>query len=289
MEHQGEYPAWGLTLSEVDGHDFFTESYKNIYYADGSKLPYLIHLQLPAIGLMADLGVTVKLTEQINLMVGAFFNYTCNNVRTDETTEMGWRADGYSGELAYRNHDFMNSYSGMIASEYVKAVRPWEVGLKIGIDWRHKPKEKAPQVEYERIQICDTTITLQQRVDTVHKPKPEVVKQIVRLMETSVIWYDLDSTEPKLKPADILDKIAAILIENRREVLVLSVIHEGGQLRFPLAGLTTSYIISRLGLWNRIILQVRKDTTVYLHYLSIWEGVVLYLGMAAKSRCHTRD
>jgi outer membrane protein OmpA-like peptidoglycan-associated protein len=222
VEHQGEYPAWGLTLSEVDGHDFFTESYKNIYYADGSKLPYLIHLQLPAIGLMADLGMTIKLNEQLNLMVGAFFNYTCNNVRTDETIEMGWRADGYSGELAYRNHDFMNSYSGMIASEYVKAVRPWEVGLKIGIDWRHKPKEKAPQPEYERIQICDTTITLQQRVDTVHKPKPEVVKQIVRLMETSVIWYDLDSTEPKLKPADILDKIAAILIENPKQHILIN-------------------------------------------------------------------
>ena len=36
-------------------------------------------------------------------------------------------------------------------------------------------------------------------------------------METSVIWYDLDSYEPKLKPADILDKIAAILIENPKQ------------------------------------------------------------------------
>lgn len=221
VEHQGEYPAWGLTLSEVDGHDFFTE-HANAWNGDDSYVNYPFKLRLPAIGIMADLGLTIKLNEQLNLMVGAFFNYTCNNVRTDETIELGWKMSDYSGELAYRNHDFMNSYEGLVSSEYVKAVRPWEVGLKLGIDWRSKPKEKAPRPEYERIQICDTTITLQQRVDTVHKPKPEVVKQIVRLMETSVIWYDLDSTEPKLKPADILDKIAAILIENPKQRILIN-------------------------------------------------------------------
>ena len=223
VEHQGEYPAWGLTLSEVDGHDFFTE-HANAWNGDDSYVNYPFKLRLPAIGIMADLGLTIKLNEQLNLMVGAFFNYTCNNVRTDETIEMGWRLGEYSGEMAYRNHDFMNYYEGMVSSEYVKTVRPWEVGLKIGIDWRHKPKEKAQPVktEYTRIQVCDTTFTLQQRVDTVHKPKPEVVKQIARLMETSVIWYDLDSTTPKLKPADILDKIAAILIENPKQHILIN-------------------------------------------------------------------
>ena len=223
VEHRGEYPAWGLTLSEVDGHDFFTE-HANAWNGDDSYVNYPFKLRLPAIGIMADLGLTIKLNEQLNLMVGAFFNYTCNNVHTDETTEMGWRLGEYSGEMAYRNHDFMNYYEGMVSSEYVKTVRPWEVGLKIGIDWRHKPKEKAQPVktEYTRIRVCDTTFTLQQRVDTVHKPKPEVVKQIARLMETSVIWYDLDSTTPKLKPADILDKIAAILIENPKQHILIN-------------------------------------------------------------------
>ena len=217
VEHRGEYPQWGLTLSGVNKHDFYTESAADGWKGDDSDLYHRLNLRLPAVGLMADLGVTIKMTEQINLLVGAFFNYTCNNVRTDETIEMGWRQGLGSGEEAYRNHDFMNYYSGMIASEYVKAVRPWELGLKIGIDWRHKPKAKPLQKEYTRIQVCDTTFTLQQRVDTVYKPEPEVVKQIVRLMETSVIWYDLDSSEPKLQPADILDKIAAILIENPQQ------------------------------------------------------------------------
>ena len=218
VEHQGDYPAWGLTLSEINGHDFFTE-HANLWKGDDSDLHRSLNLRLPAIGVMADFGLTVKLTEQLNLMTGLFFNYTCNNTRPDETIEMGWRTGIYSGEEAYRNHEFMNPYSGMIASEYVKNVRPWEVGLKIGIDWRYKKKPKAQtaEVQYVRVQLCDTTVTLKQRVDTLHKPKPEVVKQIVRLMETSVIWYDLDSYEPKLKPADILDKIAAILIENPKQ------------------------------------------------------------------------
>ena len=33
-------------------------------------------------------------------------------------------------------------------------------------------------------------------------------------METSVIWFDLDSTDPKLEPADIIQKIAEVLKEN---------------------------------------------------------------------------
>lgn len=215
LEHAGEYGDWGLTLSEVNGHDFYSEQIGT----DFSKDKQALKLKLPAIGLMADLGMSVRLTDQLNLLVGAFFNYTCNNVRENSTTEMGWQQSGYSGEQAYRNHDFMNSYAGEIASEYVTSVRPWEVGLKIGIDWRHKEKTKPQTVQknYVRVQVCDTTYTLKQRIDTVYKPKPQAVQQIVRLMETSVIWYDLDSTEPKLQPADILDKIAAILIENPQQ------------------------------------------------------------------------
>ena len=200
LEHKGEYGDWGLTLADMPDHGFCTEHIGVDYTTDKQALD----LQLPVIGVMADFGVTVKLTDQLNLMTGLFFNYTCNNVRPDGTIEVDWMNKSYAGE---------------IGSQYVRSVRPWEIGIKVGIDWRHKEKPKvAPvQTEYVRVQVCDTTITLQQRVDTVYKPKPAAVREIVRLMETSVIWYDLDSTEPKLQPADILDKIAAILIENPKQ------------------------------------------------------------------------
>ena len=41
-------------------------------------------------------------------------------------------------------------------------------------------------------------------------------------MQRSVIWFDLDSWEPKLKPADIIDKIAAILIENPEQHILVN-------------------------------------------------------------------
>jgi len=212
VSHSGEYSKWGLTLTQIDHHDFYTEP-ASAFKGDDSEIAYKQDLQLPAIGVMADFGFSFKLTDQINLLVGAFANFTSNNVRSNTTTEMGWRQTDYSGEMAYRNHTFMNRYAGEINSEYVESVHPWEVGLKIGIDWRHKEKKKVKK-QYTHEKICDTIVSLSQRVDTVYKPKPVAVQQIVRLMETSVIWYDLDSTTPKLQPADILDKIAAILIAN---------------------------------------------------------------------------
>ena len=204
LEHQGEYAKWGLTLENMPNHGFITEQIG----ADYSTAKQPLALKLPAVGLMADFGLTIKMTEQINLTAGLFFNYTCNNIRPAETTDIDWLAKNYQGE---------------IASQYVQAVRPWEIGVKIGIDWRHKekPKAKPAQIEYTRVQLCDTTVTLKQRIDTVYKPKPAVAHAIVRLMEKSVIWYDLDSTEPKLKPADILDKIAAILVENPAQRILI--------------------------------------------------------------------
>ena len=218
LEHQGQYPGWGLTLQEMKGHDFYTEQIGTDFATDKQPL----NLKLPAIGVLADIGLAIKLDDQLNLLVGAFFNYTCNSVKPAEQTEMGWQQTAYTGAETYRNHDFMNQYAGEVASEYVKAVRPWEVGLKIGIDWRHKEKQKTPPKEYIRLQVCDTTLTLQQRIDTVYKPKPQAVREIVRLMEASVIWYDLDSSIPKLQPADILDKIAAVLIENPKQKIQIN-------------------------------------------------------------------
>ena len=41
-----------------------------------------------------------------------------------------------------------------------------------------------------------------------------VVQQIKKVMAKSVIWFDLNSSKPNLKPADILIRVAEILKEN---------------------------------------------------------------------------
>jgi outer membrane protein OmpA-like peptidoglycan-associated protein len=54
------------------------------------------------------------------------------------------------------------------------------------------------------------------------KPQPVASQQIIKLMERSIIWFDLDSWKPKLEPADIIDRIAEILIENPEQHILVN-------------------------------------------------------------------
>lgn len=54
------------------------------------------------------------------------------------------------------------------------------------------------------------------------KPKKEVVRQMVQVLHKSVIWFEVNSTVPKLEPADVLDKLAAILVAYPTEKVVIS-------------------------------------------------------------------
>ena len=75
----------------------------------------------------------------------------------------------------------------------------------------------------------------------------------------------------------------AILIEDGREVLILSVIDKRRQLGLTSSGLTPCHIVSRLRPWGNIVLEVGKDTAVNLYHSAIRHGIFLYLGHSAKS------
>lgn len=216
VEHQGQYDRWNLLLSGVEKHDFYSES-----ATDFGTQSYPLTLRLPAAGIMAEVGIARPLTHQLDLLAGLFFNYTCNNIRPDGIDPIGWQRTDQTGDDAYRNHPFMPEYKGEVMSEYVSAVRPWAVGVKVGISWRHRPKAKPAPTQFERVQRCDTAFTLQPRIERYEKVRPAAVQQIVRLMQKSVIWFDLDSAEPKLEPADILDRIAAILRDNPNQKILV--------------------------------------------------------------------
>lgn len=219
LQHTGYYPKWELTLDEHVGnlgnkHDFYTEQSADFAIEKSYKT------QPVAVALMADLGVAVPVSEQIDVLVGAYFDYTLNTIKSGEQQDMGWRQPNYPSDQTYREHSFMNSYDGMIASS--AALRPWQIGVKVGVQWHHQQKAKMAPKEYERIQTCDTTYTLAVRTDTTYKPQPEVARKIVHLMNRSVIWFDLDKWEPKLEPADILDRIADILKENTDQRILVN-------------------------------------------------------------------
>jgi len=220
LQHTGYYPMWNLTLDEHvgnlgDKHDFYTEQ------ASDFNLKNTIETKTVAVAAMADLGVAIPVTEQIDLMIGAYCDYTINNIQKMTQQSLGWHQLNFQPTTeSYREHAFMNDYQGMAAAS--KALHPWLAGLKVGVQWHHKPKAKPAPKQYERIQTCDTTYTLAQRTDTTFKPQPEVAKRIVRLMNRSVIWFDLDKWEPKLEPADILDRIAELLIAHPEQKILVN-------------------------------------------------------------------
>lgn len=212
IQHQGAYPQWGMTMEGTDKHDFYTEK-----AASFGKDRHSLSLRMPAASVMAEVGIARPLTPELDLMVAVFADYSCNSIRKSNKAtdgDMGWQRHDQSGELAYRNHTFMSEYKGMVMSEYVSAVHPWAVGIKIGVSWHRQPKPKPVPPQFENVMRCDTSFRLDERVEKEAKPRPVAVQQIVRLMEKSVIWFDLDSTDPKLEPADVLVKIADILKQN---------------------------------------------------------------------------
>lgn len=215
IEHVGWYAPWKLELSQIDGHDFYTEQATDF---EMSKQP--MNLRMPAVGLMADLGVALPLTSNIDLLLGIYATYTANDVCVDKQ-DIGWKQTNATG---YQAHDFMNEYQGIIGTQYASTIHPWQAGLRVGINFNTRTHKKTkifvPEEKFERINVCDTTTTLQERVTTTYKVIE--VQQMKRALEKSVIWFDLNSTEPKLEPADILIQVAEVLKENPEQRILVT-------------------------------------------------------------------
>lgn len=215
IDHVGWYKPWKLELSGIDGHDFYSENASD-FETEKQKL----NLRLPAVGIMADLGFALPLREDIDLLIGLYANYVANDVCA-KRQDIGWKNTNATG---YKTHDFMNAYAGIIGTQYAAAVHPWQAGVRIGINFntRTKPAKKKEIINttYTRVNVCDTTFTLKERVET--SVKAVVVQQIKRVLAKSVIWFDLNSSEPNLKPADILVKVAEILKENPAQKILVT-------------------------------------------------------------------
>lgn len=215
IDHTGWYDAWNLELSHIDDHDFYTEQASD--FGTGSQP---IELKLPAVGLTADVGIAIPVAQSLDLLIGAYAVYTVNNICTGQKA-IGWKQADASPD--YRKHEFMNEYSGLIGTQYTSSVHPWQAGLRIGLNFNSRPKPKqapAPEVLYKRINVCDTTSVLEERVVTT--VKAVTVQKIQRVLEKSVIWFEKNSTEPQLKPADILVKVAEILKENPTQKILIT-------------------------------------------------------------------
>ncbi len=216
LEHQGYYPQWEMTIVDQPDRDFYTEEIG----IDFSKERHDLNLKKVALTASAEVGVMYPLSERLDLMAGLYFQMNCLDLNAETQQAIGWKQT--KATPPYRQHNFMNEYTGELASDFVSGVRPWGVGVKVGFSWHHVEKKTETRSLFEHVLVCDTTFKLTARTETEIKPKKEAAKEIVRLMKKSVIWFDLNSIVPKLEPADIIDRIAAVLLENPDQKIIVS-------------------------------------------------------------------
>ena len=213
ISHSGFYSKRNLELGETIGKD--RDYYTEIIGENKSWMTNKKNLSLANVSVdgMLDFGFMIPLQEHLDLMVGLYANYTFNDLRKEDPKEIGWRNDAETG---YRQHSFMENYDGVMATDYVNAVRPWDVGVKVGISWNTPAKKPK---KYETLVMRDTAYTLARREEV--ENVPVAAKKINDIMKKSVIWFPFDSDKPKLQPADVIDKIAAVLLEHPEQLVLV--------------------------------------------------------------------
>lgn len=248
MRHIGEY---NYTTKDVLGvyEDLYefgfednqgqTAAVKGIPTKDNRQFRYNI-------AAFFEIGALFQVSQRVDLFLGIYANYGFNNIDPyqDDTRQ----------DIGFKNalHPFMNEYQGVLATKQVQGkginggINALSAGVKFGINvfaGRTTPKTPKAKKEkkkkndepkiiyvYDTIRIQDTIVvndtivmrdTLQ--VPTVVAPTPttphDTIARATATLEEelrkSVIYFDFDKYDPKLQPADILDKVAAVLVQHR--------------------------------------------------------------------------
>ena len=160
LNHEGYYVQRGLTLRNT--HEFRTiNDYTTRQEAHGN-----IAVSPVSATLLLDLGVLVKLTKQLDLMVGAYFHYTANDIQRANTHNIGWKDSDFA---------FMDDYDGLLAtSEVSSAVHPYQLGLKVGIHW-HYLAPVIPAIPDEPMPVSEPEPVVEPEPEPVVEPEPEPV------------------------------------------------------------------------------------------------------------------
>lgn len=205
LEHQGEYPQWGLTLDGIHGHDFYTEQIGT----DFTKERHKLELKKITCGVKADVGALIPLTEQMDLFAGIYTKVDALDIQGSTHGELGWQQPEATPE--YKKHTFMAEYAGMLNTDQTAAVRPWEVGIKVGIHFRTQETKSTKKT------ICnvliDSTYSASIHYDTLYTYVPDTVVSLRRTLQKAVIWFAVNDYEhPRVHPEDLLERVAEILI-----------------------------------------------------------------------------
>ena len=106
-------------------------------------------------------------------------------------------------------------FQGIANSTHTNAIRPWAVGIKVGIHFRPAKKAPKPVIGTDCLVLIDTTYLTKQHADTIVLASVDTIVSLKKTLETSVIWFNVnDYKHPRLEPADILEQVADILKSN---------------------------------------------------------------------------
>ena len=153
----------------------------------------------------------IPLNKQLDLFAGVYGSVVCNNIQSEQHA-LGWQHADLAG---YQQHAFMPEYQGLANSTHADAVRPWAVGIKVGLHFRPAKKAPKPVIGSDCVVLTDTTYRTAQHTDTLVLASVDTIVSLKKTLETSVIWFNVnDYKHPRLEPADILEQVADILKSN---------------------------------------------------------------------------
>lgn len=173
VEHYGYYGQYDLTLRDVPGI-FGSVDYTNRGggYNMGKQL-----LPVCFAG-YAEIGAAIRLTEKLDLLVGAYFNIGMHDIsmarRDADKATLGFNSSAY-------NYPWMNEYAGLIGTDMVGEIRPYNVGIKATIDFNYAPKKQKKDKEEEQ----DEDATKKSKKQTA-SPKDTIHDTIVIIHDTII-------------------------------------------------------------------------------------------------------
>lgn len=198
ISHTAYYDRWHLTLDQ--GVHEFADATPADYPQGDMQLDILKNFNAAVIG---DLALLVPLTKRVSMTAGLYFTCSVNKLKDDPTAEVGVPA---SPGMTWT----MPDYAGMANMSMTKNIHPYSVGVKVGF-LINANKRKMVSTSY-----ADTTFQYIEHMDTIKHVEMDTImrihKEIEEIQLGSIIFFDLNSTVPKLEPADVLEKLAAILV-----------------------------------------------------------------------------
>lgn len=174
----GYYPQWDIELNGMPQHGF--DTYKEFQTGD---IKSKVNLSV-----FADLGALYKISEKMDLYIGAYANYGLTDLSSASKRDV------------YQVNE--NTYNGVLASNQISKANLLSVGIKVGINLNLSktkapdvmPVQETPNIEQppaETVIIPETPEVDDTEMDTISEEPTETVTIVV--VDEEIDWVAIAS------------------------------------------------------------------------------------------------